>query len=128
MSGIPVLHPDAEFQRFLAEGRLMIQRAVASGAFVFYPRVAEPGTGAALEWVEASGKGRVYSTTISRVKPPAKDYNIALVELDEGVRMMSRVVDIAPSDVKIGMEVRARIDQDDAGSLVVFVPMHTGEA
>ena len=45
----------------------MLQRCSSSGAFVFYPRVAEPGSGATtLEWVEASGRGTVYSTTVVR--------------------------------------------------------------
>ena len=88
----------------------MIQRAARSGAFVFYPRVAEPRTGVRdLDWVEASGRGTVYSTTVVRQKPPAPDYNVALIELAEGPRMMSRVDGIAPAAVKIGMAVRARI-------------------
>ncbi len=118
----PVLHPDAEFSRFLADGRFMIQRAPASGRHVFYPRVAEPGTGAELEWVEASGKGHVYSTTISRVKPPAQAYNISLIDLAEGVRLMSKVVDIDPELVVIGMAVDARIEEGPDGPIVVFAP------
>src|SRR3546814_7811718 len=85
-------YPDQEYEGFLAEGRFMIQRARCSGAHVFYPRMAEPGTGTQdLEWVEASGVGTVYSTTVVRNKPPTPDYNVALIDLAEGVRMMSRV-------------------------------------
>lgn len=103
----------------------MIQRSRSSGRHVFYPRVAEPGTGAAdLEWVAASGNATVYSTTVIRVKPPAVPYNVAVIELDEGPHMLSRVEGIAPEDVKIGQRVRARIaeDAEKKSFFVVFDP------
>ena len=80
---------------------------------LLFPRVAEPGTGCTdLEWVEASGKGTVYSTTVIRQKPPTPNYNLALIDLAEGARMMSRVEGIPPEEVRIGMrgarEDRAR--------------------
>jgi len=121
------IHPDAEFQRFLAEGRFMIQRSRNDGAYVFYPRVVAPGTGARdLEWVEASGRGTVYSTTVVRKKPPEPSYNVALIDLEEGPRMMSRVEGIAPEEVRIGMAVSARIVTQDDGPVVVFVPAEQG--
>jgi uncharacterized OB-fold protein len=114
-------HPDIEFQRFLAEGRFMIQRSRSGGEFVFYPRVVAPGTGARdLEWVEASGRGRVYSTTVVRRKPPEPSYNVALVDLEEGPRMMSRIEGLAPEEVKIGMAVKARIAVQDDEPVIVF--------
>jgi uncharacterized OB-fold protein len=123
------VHPDIDYRRLLVEGRFMLQRSRSSGAFVFYPRVAEPMTGATdLEWVEASGLGIVYSTTVVRQKPPTPDYNVALIDLAEGPRMMSRVVGIAPADVKIGMTVRARIAVEADAPLVVFEPMGIGPA
>jgi uncharacterized OB-fold protein len=115
------IKPDVDFQAFLQEGRFMIQRSKSSGRHVFYPRVAEPGTGATdLEWVEASGKGTVYATTTVRTRPPAADYNVALIDLAEGVRMMSRVEGVAAEDVKIGMAVQARILDDGDSRCVVF--------
>lgn len=105
----------------------MIQRSRGSGHHVFYPRVAEPGTGADLEWIEASGRGVVYSTTVSRVRPPQQAYNIALIELAEGPRLMSRVEGIAPADIRIGLPVRARIIQADDGPLLVFAPAQAQE-
>lgn len=117
-------YPDQEYEGFLAEGRFMIQRARGSGAHVFYPRMAEPGTGSQdLEWVEASGVGIVYSTTVVRNKPPTPDYNVALIDLAEGVRMMSRVVGIDPGIVTIGMKVRAKVDALDGAPAVVFEPV-----
>jgi uncharacterized OB-fold protein len=117
------IHPDADFQRFLSEGRFMIQRSRASGQFVFYPRTVAPGTGARdLEWVEASGRGTVYATTVVRKKPPEPSYNVALVDLAEGPRMMSRVEGITPDAVSIGMAVRARIVTQDGEPVIVFEP------
>lgn len=115
------IKPDAEYQSFLGEGRFMIQRCRTSGRHFFYPRVAEPGTGdTSLEWVEACGQGSVYATTTVRVKPPAEAYNVALVELAEGPRMMSRVEGVAAEQVRIGMKVKARIQQDGDSRYVVF--------
>lgn len=100
----------------------MIQRSASSGRHVFYPRVIAPGTGADdLEWVQACGRGTVYSTTVVRTKPPKPDYNVVLIELAEGPRMMSRVEGVEPADVAIGMAVQARITSDDEhGAYVVF--------
>ncbi len=117
------LHPDAEFHRHLEAGRFMLLQSRASGLFVHPPRVAVPGSGATdLQWVPASGRGTVHSTTTVRCKPPASDYNVALIDLDEGPRMMSTVVGIAPAEVRIGMVVRARIEPADDGPRVVFEP------
>jgi len=120
--------PDADFAAFLAEGRFMIQRCKQSGRFFFYPRIAEPGSGSAdLEWVEASGKGAVYSTTVVRNRNPDDDYNVCLVDLDEGPRMMSRVIGIGPDEVRIGQRVRSRIIECKDGPLLVFVTEEPGE-
>jgi len=117
------IHPDADFLRFLGEGRFMIQRSRASVQYVFYPRTIAPGTGARdLEWVEASGLGTVYSTTVVRKKPPEPSYNVALIDLAEGPRMMSRVEGIALDAVQIGMAVRAKIVTQDGEPVVVFEP------
>ena len=117
------MNPEKEFLEHLAEGRFMIQKSGSTGGHVFYPRVAEPGTGATdLEWVPASGRGTVYSTTVIRQKPPTPNYNVALIDLAEGPRMMSRVEGIVPEEVKIGMPVKAKIVRENDQPLVVFEP------
>lgn len=116
------IKPAEDYLRFLAEGRFMIQRGRESGRYLFYPRAVEPRTGGELEWVEASGRGTVYATTVQRAKPPTPDANVVLVDLDEGPRMMSRVDGIAPHDVKIGMRVTAKIISEDGDPFVIFVP------
>lgn len=116
-------YPEKEFHAFLAEGRFMIQRSRSSGRHVFFPRIAEPETGAMdLEWVPASGRGLVYSVTVVRPRPPAAPYNVALVDLEEGPRIMSRVDGIEPDAVRIGMQVAAQIKHEDDKPLIVFVP------
>jgi hypothetical protein len=120
---LSTIHPEQDYVRFLNEGRFMIQRCVDSGRHIFYPRVAEPLTGSTnLEWVEASGRGTVYSTTVVRQKPPTPSYNVVLIELAEGPRMMSRVEGVAPEAVRIGMPVRARIVREGEQPVVVFEP------
>ena len=117
------IHPDADFHQFLKEGRFMIQRSLSTGRHVFYPRVMAPGTGETdLEWVEALGLGTVYSTSTVRAKPPAQSYNVALVDLDEGPRMMSRVEGLPSEQVAIGLRVKARIAREGDQACVVFDP------
>ncbi|MNL46041.1 hypothetical protein D3C87_1687250 [compost metagenome] len=58
-----------------------------------------------------------------RRKPEAGgDYNVALIDLEEGVRMMSRVDGVAPDRLRIGMPVKARVLRDEGQALVVFEP------
>jgi uncharacterized OB-fold protein len=105
--------PDAVTQPFwegVAEGVLRLQRCRACGRHVFYPRAVCPSCMACdLEWVEASGSGEVHSfTVVHRAPPDHRDevpYVVALVDLDEGVRMMTRLVDVAPAAVSVGMPV-----------------------
>jgi hypothetical protein len=118
-----MIQPDKQYLEFLAQGRFMIQRSRATGRHVFYPRVAEPVTGCTdLEWVEASGSGTVYSVTIVHPKPPAPDYNVVLVDLAEGPRLMSRVDGVDPKSVRIGMAVKGRVIRGNDAPLLVFEP------
>ena len=117
------LGPQEQFDAYLGQGRFMLQRAQGSGAHIFYPRVAEPGSGFQdLTWVEASGHGVVYATTVVRPRPPEAPYNVALITLAEGPRMMSRVVGVDPQDVRIDMAVCAEIIMEAGKPLLVFRP------
>lgn len=113
--------PEQTYKDKLAQGSFEIQKCAGCGRHVFYPRVVCPHCGSdKLGWVAASGHGVVYSTTVVRRKPEAGgDYNVALIDLAEGPRMMSRVVGVEPTAVKIGMKVRARIAPE---TLVEFTP------
>ena len=122
--------PEEIFFDYLRQGKFMLQRSRRSGEFVFYPRVLTREADADdLEWVEAQGAGEIYSTTVVRRKPEhGGNYNIAIVQLAEGPRMMSRVLGIDPAEVRIGMKVSARIEASGwnpgAGApVVVFYPV-----
>ena len=93
----------------LSRGELAYQFSPEAGRAVFYPRVICPFTGSdKLEWRISKGLGTVYATTI--VHPAeGKPFNVALVDCDEGFRLMSRVEDIAPERVQIGQRVRFRV-------------------
>jgi len=110
-SSTAVDKPHEEYFAHLAQGRFMIQHSPSTGQYVFYPRVAAPKTG---------GKGTVYATTTMRPRPPQPPYNVSLIELAEGPRMMSRVEGVDAGDVKIGMAVTARIATEEDGPVVVF--------
>jgi len=114
----PGAGPEAEFRTFLDAGRFMIQRSRSTGEHVFYPRVAAPNGEQDLEWVEASGRGTVHAITVNRSRDGA--YNVALIDLAEGPRMMSCIegVEILP----IGAPVLARIAGTAEGPAVVFDP------
>ena len=115
------IHPDREYLAFLAQGKFMLQRRRPDAKPFFYPRVAEPGTGSTdLEWIEATGLGTVHASTLVRARPPQADYNVAIVELDDGPRMLSRVEGVEAADVAIGMRVRARIVPFEEHHAVVF--------
>ena len=120
--------PELHYQQALDAGRFLIQRCVQCTRHVFQPRSVCPHCGDdRLGWVEAAGGGTVYSTTTVRRKPDAGgDYDVSLIDLDEGVRMKSRVEGIAPANVKIGMRVRAAIVRQKNGALVIFRPEAAG--
>ena len=114
--------PEQQFKNYLDEGKFMIQRSKSLEKFFFHPRVAFPGTGERdLTWVEVSGNGVVYSTTCNRRLPEkGGDFNLSLITLDEGPRIMSRVEGIDPDKVEIGQKVKARISSLNGEPAVIF--------
>ena len=115
--------PEAIWRAELAEGRFMLQKSLTDGAYLFPPRTMAPGIGGGdLAWVEAAGKGTVYSVTVISPKPPLEPYNVVLVDLDEGPRVMSRIEGVAAQDVTIGMQVRARVGEEAGVPILLFDP------
>ncbi len=108
------------FREHCEKGELAYQ--VAVGKPIFYPRLAAPGSGSTeLEWKVSSGLGTVYATTT--LFPRGDDpYDVSLIDLDDGFRMMSRVEGIDPLKVKIGMRVKVRMvcGNDDTAPYPVF--------
>jgi uncharacterized OB-fold protein len=127
----PAPVPDADSAPFwegARAGRLVVQRCLECGRHVFYPRLVCPHCGSSrLEWVTASGRATVYSfTVVHRAPPPFADeapYVVALVELAEGPRMMTRLTGLKPAEVKVGMPVEVRfVDLDEDFKLPYFGP------
>ena len=114
--------PEAVFRNGLKEGVFYLQKCGGCEKHVFYPRALCPHCGSAqLSKVEASGRGTVYSSsTVHRRAESGGNYNVSLIDLEEGPRMMSWVVGVAPEDVRIGMNVRAKIDEIDGEPAVTF--------
>jgi uncharacterized OB-fold protein len=108
----------------LERGELAYQFSPTANRAVFYPRVLCPYSGSdKLEWRVSAGKGTVHATTVVHPQEGAP-FNVALIDCDEGFRLMSRVEDIPPNDVKIGMRVRFRVHRPggEEPPLPVFVP------
>ncbi len=107
----PTISPDTEFfWNGLREQKLLIQRCSGCGALRNPPRPMCPKC-RSLDWdtVESSGRGIVYSYVMPhQPRFPFFDYPyiVALVELDEGVRLVSNLIDIEPADVTVGMPVQ----------------------
>ncbi len=116
------LSAQTHYQAELDAGRFCLQNCPQCQKHVFVPRELCPHCGASpLRWVRATGLGTVYaSTTISRKPDAGGNYNVSLIDLDEGVRMMSRVDGQAPEAVRIGQRVQARVEQQDGRGLVLF--------
>jgi hypothetical protein len=105
----PVTQP---FWDGLREHKIRIQYSPSAGRYVFYPRILAPGTLADdLEWREVSGAGTLYTFTVADrpTAPPWADalpQLLAIVELDEGPRLSSEMVDVEPAALRVGMRVR----------------------
>lgn len=109
---MPEVQPWSEkFWEGTKNGKLLIQTCKSCKSKIFYPRKYCPECWSKeLDWIEGSGKGTVYSftTAYSMVEPRFMDelpYTIAYVDLKEGVRLMTRIVECKPEEIKIGMEV-----------------------
>lgn len=109
---------------------LVIQRCGACGVLRHYPRALCPRClSEAVDWVRASGRGTVYTFTVTHQNqaPGFRDalpYVLAYVELDEGVRLLTNIVDCAPEAVRIGMAVEVVFeDATPAVTLPKFRPV-----
>ncbi|MCU1375523.1 MAG: nucleic-acid-binding protein containing a Zn-ribbon [Actinomycetia bacterium] len=121
--------PLHQYQEHLRNGSFRYQFSPRAGRGFFPPRVLCPFTGATeLEWREASGFGTVHATTVVHPRD-GEPYNVALVECDEGFRLMTRVEGIDPAAVAIGQRVRVsiRLPDGDEAPHPVFEPV-AGEA
>jgi uncharacterized OB-fold protein len=115
-------HDSAPYWRALHAGKLLIQKCTDCGDFQLYPRDRCLACRGPVTFVEASGRGTIYSFTVIRQNyaRPFRDwipYVVALVELEEGPRLMTNVIDCDPDAVQVGAAVEATFEvvSEDAG-------------
>ena len=128
MDGRPLPQADNVSEPFwsaAAEGKVLYQECPACSHRQFYPRAMCTNCAADPEWREASGRGTVHTFTVIRQNwaPPFADelpYVVAMVELAEGVKMMTNITDCDPDTVHIGMAVEAYTVKVEDGLGVIF--------
>lgn len=129
MTTRPMPYPGPVSEPFWAACRrheLVVQYCAACGGFAFYPRSTCPSCGsAALTWRPVSGRGSLHTFTVARraTHPKLADrvpYVIAIVELDEGPRLTSTVVDVDPDTLRIGQRLVVDFEDHEEISLPVF--------
>ena len=125
----PAPRPDPESAPYWAatvEGRLVVQRCPSCGHHQLYGRAHCLSCRGPVEWVDASGQGTIYSFTVIRQNMSRSfrhlvPYVVALVDLDEGPRLMTNIVGCDPSDVRIGATVRVRFEPvSDEAAIPLF--------
>jgi uncharacterized OB-fold protein len=118
----PPVNPETKpFWDAATEGRLLIKKCLACGERHYYPRAICPFCFSdRTEWQAASGRGTVYSYSVMRRAPVP--YAIAYVTLEEGVTMMTNIVDCDLDRIRIGLSVSLEFKPSEGGPPV---PMFT---
>ena len=127
---LPLIDPESlPFWEATKRHELYIQRCRDCNTVQFYTRaVCADCLSGNLEWVKSSGRGRIYTFTVVNQNPArgfrdSLPYVAAHVELEEGVKMFTNIVDCKPEEVKIGMPVEAVFaDVTEEVTLVNFRP------
>jgi uncharacterized OB-fold protein len=124
--------PDNETQPFwdaAKDGRLLIQKCLDCGDFFHYPRPFCPACWSEnIEWVEASGRGTLYTWSLVAVNdlPPFNErvpYVAAIVQLEEGPRIMTNIVDCDPGTLRADQAVVVKFTElDENITIPVFTP------
>ena len=117
----PIPAPDRDSEPFWAgvkQHKLLIQRCIDCSALRHPPQPACPDCGSLeIDWQQASGRGVVYSFVIQRepTHPFFQNvpYNVILVELEEGTRLVSNLLDVEPDEIRIGMSVELFFEDVD---------------
>ena len=126
-----ITHDNAYFFEGAKQGKLLLQRCEACGMLHHPPKAACECGSFDLGTVEASGRGTVYSFVVNHYpQVPAFDYPLAvgLIELEEGVRMVSDIIGIEPGEIRVGMPVECEFVRfDDELTLPQFRPVTAGD-
>jgi uncharacterized OB-fold protein len=128
----PAVNPETmEFWTATADGRLLVKRCQDCDSLIWYPRAICPVCSSLrTEWFEVSGRGAIYSYTINHRGEGAYQgvppYVLAYVELDEGPRMMTNIVEADGADLAVGLPVEVVFHDTGAGAaLPRFRPMRS---
>lgn len=120
----PAVNPgDQEYFDAAAEGKLMLKKCGECNEVHHYPRALCPFCFSdKVIWVQAKGTGEIYTYSVTRRGGPVP-YCIAYVTLDEGVRMMTNIVDTDLDTIKIGQKVKVVFKKSENGTSVpMFAP------
>lgn len=131
---MPIPDPETiEYWEACKDHKLVIQKCAHCHKFRFYPQNICPFCESnQFEWIEASGRGHIFSfSVIYRTATKAfanhAPYILALVELDERVRMMSQIIEATPDNIKIGQRVEVVFkDLTEEITLPFFKPISAG--
>jgi uncharacterized protein len=126
---LPVPTPTSEpFWQGLKNDQITLQQCDDCDAWVFYPRShCNSCLSPNLTWKPVSGDGTLYSFTVAR-RPTAPQFSaevpqlIAVVELEQGVRMNSVMVNVKPQALSVGMTVKPVFQHLDGATLLYFEP------
>lgn len=130
---LPVPDPDsAPFWEGCRVHKLLLQQCSACGSYRFPANQVCPHCSSReAAWVQSSGRGSVFSWVVVRHPVPAEvygedvPYTVALIDLDEGVRMASNIIGCEPDDIRAGMQVSVQFDDVSPEiSLPKFKPGH----
>ena len=127
---LPVVQPWSEpFWEGTKNGKLFIQHCKDCDSNIFYPRKICPECWSDnLDWIESCGKGTIstFSTAYTLVEPCFEDelpYTLGFIDLDEGIRMMSRIVDCEPEYITLGMRVEVTFVEREDFMMPYFKPL-----
>lgn len=128
MTTRPLPQPDQDSEVFwegTKGGKLLVQHCAVCNRLQFFPRYFCTNCAGPVDWVDTSGKGAVHTFTIVRQNhtPPFNElvpYVLAIIDLDEGVRMMGNVIAAPIDDVAIGMRVKVRFAKETDA---IWLPM-----
>ncbi|WP_439360440.1 Zn-ribbon domain-containing OB-fold protein [Bradyrhizobium sp. DASA03007] len=124
MQPAPPSNPETEaYWVGTEQGRLMLKTCLSCNKSHHYPRAHCPFChGVETEWKQSGGVGEIYSYTVLRRESPPRV--IAYVRLDEGVMMLTNIIECTPEDVRIGLRVKATFPTspgDNARKIPAFV-------
>ncbi len=118
---VPAINEESKyFWDATAQGKLLLKKCNDCGEFHYYPRTICPFCMSdSTAWVESSGRGTVYTFSISRRTPV--QYCLAYVTLEEGVTMMTNIIKTDFDDISIGMDVEVSfVDTGEGCALPYF--------